>query len=256
MPIILITNDDGVHAEGIRALYDAIGEIATPYIVAPDRERSASSHSLTIQYPIKIARLDERIFSTSGTPTDCVAVGAEKLLPSKPVLIVSGINHGPNLGDDVTYSGTVSAAIEGTILNIPSMAVSLNIGAKDKPRHFKTAAKVAVEIASFILKQSLPYDTLLNINVPNVEYSKLKGRMITRQGRRIYEGAISETRSPWGETYYWIGGGVPLWEHGDDTDMNAVLEGGVSITPLHLDLTNYNAVDYLKQQCKTWNTPT
>jgi 5'-nucleotidase len=250
MPTVLVTNDDGVYAPGLTALHDSLKELAEVYIVAPDRERSASGHSLTIHKPLKVQRIDESVYSVNGTPTDCVAVGATKILPRRPSLIVSGINYGPNLGDDVTYSGTVSAAMEGTIMNIPSLAVSLDVKHDGTP-HFDTAARFAAETAAFILKHSLPYDTLLNVNVPNVAADMIAGTKITRLGKRVYDGSIHETASPWGEIYYWIGGGTPYWEHGEDTDINAVQDGFVSITPLHLDLTNYRAMELLKKQWET-----
>jgi 5'-nucleotidase len=251
MPVILVTNDDGVHADGIKALYGAVKELADAYVVAPDRERSAAAHSLTIHRPLKIQKLKERIFSVTGTPTDCVAVGVEKLLPEKPALVVSGINIGPNLGDDLTYSGTVSAALEGTIMTIPSIAVSLAAENGSEPL-FETAARVAAMVAGYVLEHSLPYDTLLNVNVPNLKYEELKGIRFTRQGKRIYEGSIQETLSPWGEKYYWIGGGTPRWEHAEDTDITAVKAGYVSITPLHPDLTNYSAIEFLKDRPGPW----
>lgn len=250
MPLVLVTNDDGIYSPGLRALLGPLGKFLEVYVVAPDRERSASSHSITIHNPLRVQQLDERMFSITGTPTDCVAVGASKILPRKPSLVVSGINLGPNMGDDITYSGTVSAAMEGTILNIPSFAISLDAGLDDD-MHFDTAVKFATDAARLILEQCLPYDTLLNINVPNRPLDRVAGVRITRQGKKVYEGSINETSSPWGETYYWIGGGTPYWEHGDDTDMNALKEGCVSITPLHLDLTNYEAMDIIKDQWKT-----
>jgi 5'-nucleotidase len=249
MSVILVTNDDGVYSPGLKALLDPLSEFTQIYVVAPDRERSASSHSLTIHNPLRVQQLDERIFSITGTPTDCVAVGASKILPRKPALVVSGINHGPNLGDDITYSGTVSAAMEGTILNIPSFAISLDSRQGDD-LYYDTASSFAVNAVHFILKHSLPYDTLLNINIPNRPIEKVAGVRVTRQGKRVYEGSIRETTSPWGELYFWIGGGTPYWEHGEDTDINAVNEGYVSITPLHLDLTNHEAIDMLKNQWK------
>lgn len=254
MPLVLITNDDGVSSPGITALYTALRETTSAYVVAPDRERSASSHSLTIHKPLRVTRLGDNVFSISGTPTDCVAVGVQKLLPGKPDLLVSGINRGPNLGDDITYSGTVSAAIEGTIMNIPSLAVSLD--ARDEQgAHLETAVEVSLRLAEYILEKSLPYDTLLNVNVPNLPFAELAGIRLTRLGRRVYNGALHETRSPWGEVYYWIGGGVPYSEHGEDTDIFAISKGFVSISPLHLDLTNHKAIDFLREQWRPWITP-
>ncbi|MDA8215419.1 MAG: 5'/3'-nucleotidase SurE [Nitrospiraceae bacterium] len=248
-PLILVTNDDGVHSPGIIALFKAMKEIGDVYIVAPDRERSAVGHALTLHRPLKVEELRENVFSVNGTPTDCVALAIHKILPGRPDLVASGINRGANLGDDITYSGTVSAAIEGTILSVPSFAISL-VG--DKPFHYETATPFAIEIAKYILDKSLPYDTLLNVNVPNVQRKDMvKGMKITRQGKRVYDSAIQDVYSPWGDKHYWIGGGKPYWEHGEDMDIQAVLGNYVSITPIHLDLTNYEALEYLK---KTWRS--
>ncbi len=244
-PLILVTNDDGVHSPGIIALFKAMKEIGDAYIVAPDRERSAVGHALTLHRPLKAEELRENVYSINGTPTDCVALAIHRILPRKPDLVASGINRGANLGDDITYSGTVSAAIEGTILNVPSFAISL-VG--DKPFHYETAYPFAIEVAKYILDKSLPYDTLLNVNVPNVQRRDiLKGIKITRQGKRIYDNAIQDTYSPWGDKHYWIGGGTPYWEQGEDMDIQAVLDNYVSVTPIHLDLTNYEALEYLKK---------
>ncbi len=246
-PLILVTNDDGVHSPGIIALFKAMKEIGDAYIIAPDRERSAVGHALTLHRPLKAEELRENVYSVNGTPTDCVALAVHKILPRKPDLVASGINRGANLGDDITYSGTVSAAIEGTILNVPSFAISL-VG--DKPFHYETAYPVAIEVAEYILDKSLPYDTLLNVNVPNVQGKDMvKGMKITRQGKRVYDNAIQDTYSPWGDKQYWIGGGTPYWEQGEDMDIKAVLDNYVSVTPIYLDLTNYEALEYLK---KTW----
>ncbi len=246
-PLILVTNDDGVHSPGIIALFKAMKELGDAYIVAPDRERSAVGHALTLHRPLKAEELRENVFSVNGTPTDCVALGIHKVLPGKPDLIASGINNGPNLGDDITYSGTVSAAMEGTIFSIPSFAVSLT---GQRPFHYEVAAHYAAEVARYILSSSLPYDTLLNVNVPNVpRKDMIKGIKFTRQGKRVYDGAIQEVFSPWGDKHYWIGGGKPYWEHGEDMDIQAVLDNYVSVTPIHLELTNYAALDYLRE---TW----
>lgn len=246
MSVILVTNDDGVHSPGIIALYKAMKNLGDAYIVAPDRERSAAGHSLTMHRPLKPEEIRERVFSVNGTPTDCVTLGINKLLPEKPALVVSGINRGANLGDDITYSGTVAGAIEGTIFGVPSIAFSL---IADKNYHYETASFFARKIAEYALNHSLPYDTLLNVNIPNIRKEEIKGIKLTRQGKRIYENSIQETFSPWGEKHFWIGGGKIYWEHGGDTDMEAVLEHFVSVSPIHLDLTNYNALKYLQE---TW----
>ena len=241
--VILVTNDDGVHSPGIIALFKAMKELGDAYIVAPDRERSAVSHALTMHRPLKVEEIREHVYAVNGTPTDCVAIGVNKILPERPALIASGINKGGNVGDDITYSGTVSAAMEGTIMGIPSFAVSM-VG--EKNFHFDTASYYSSEIARYILEKSLPYDTLLNVNLPNVKKESIAGIKFTRQGKRVYDNAIQETYDPRGEKHFWIGGGTPYWEHGTDTDIHAVQQGYVSITPIHLDLTNYNALEYLK----------
>lgn len=245
MPLILVTNDDGVHSPGIIALYRTMKELGDVYIVAPDRERSAASHSLTLHRPLKAEEIRDHVYSVNGTPTDCATLGINKLLPEKPALIVSGINKGANLGDDITYSGTVSAAFEGTIFGIPSIAFSL---INDKHYHFDTASFFALKIATFVLEHSLPYDTLLNVNIPNVRKEEIHGIKFTRQGKRIYDNSIQETFSPSGEKHYWIGGGKSYWEHGEDTDIEAVQANFISITPIHLDLTNYDGLTFLRKK--------
>jgi 5'-nucleotidase len=245
MAIILVTNDDGVHSQGIIALYRAMKDLGDAYIVAPDRERSAAGHSLTLHKPLKVEEIREGVYSINGTPTDCVTLGINKLLPAKPDLIVSGINRGANLGDDITYSGTVSAAVEGTIFGIPSIAFSL---IADKHYHFDTASSFALKLAGYAIEHSLPYDTLLNVNVPNVQKEMIQGVKFTRQGKRIYDGSIQETYDPWGLKHYWIGGGTPYWERGEDTDIDAVNANLISVTPIHLDLTNYDALNFFRNK--------
>ncbi|MFA5353072.1 MAG: 5'/3'-nucleotidase SurE [Thermodesulfovibrionales bacterium] len=245
MPVILVTNDDGVHAPGLIPLFEAMKELGEAYIVAPDRERSAVGHALTIHRPLKVEELRDHVYSVNGTPTDCVALGINKILPRKPDMVASGINRGANLGDDITYSGTVSAAIEGTILGIPSFAVSL-MG--DKQFHYDLAVPYALQIGRHILENSLPYDTLLNVNVPGCPREEVRGVRLTRQGKRMYDNAIQEIYSPWGDKQYWIGGGTPYWEHGEDMDMHSVMDRYVSVTPLHLDLTNYEALEFLRKR--------
>ncbi len=247
-PLILVTNDDGINAPGIHTLARAMAEIGEVYIVAPDRERSAVSHALTLHRPLRIEEMRDRVYNTNGTPTDCVALAITKILPRKPDLVAAGINRGANLGDDVTYSGTVSAAMEGTLLGVPSFAISL---AGDRPFHYDVAVPFAIEVARYILDKNLPDDTLLNVNVPNRQKEALRGIRITTQGKRAYDNAIQELYSPSGEKHFWIGGGKPIWEQGEDMDMQAVLEGYISVTPVHLDLTNYAALEVLK---KTWKT--
>lgn len=246
MPIILVTNDDGIHSLGLIALVRAMKELGEVYIVAPDRERSAVSHSLTLHRPLKVEKLREGVYSIDGTPTDCVILGVSKLLPERPSLIASGINRGGNLGGDITYSGTVSGAIEGTILGIPSFAISLVTGEESQPLHFENASAFAINIGRSIFEKSLPPDTLLNINVPNIDKSKIRGVKFTRQGKIFYNNSIQEIHDPKGKRHYWLGGSQLQMEHDEDTDVQAVKECYVSITPIHLDLTNYEALNFLK----------
>src|SRR2546422_2235583 len=234
MSVVLLTNDDGVHAEGLAALGRAFAELGDVYIVAPEREQSACGHALTLHRPIRPVPLGGRCFAVNGTPSDCVTLAVLGFLPAPPVLVVSGVNHGTNLGDDVTYSGTVSAAMEGTLLGVPSIAVSLVEGGD-----FDVAARVARLLALRVLVVGLPRKTLLNVNVPA---SAPRGIRLTRLGHRVYSGKIVEQVDPRGRSHYWIGGGDPKWEDLDGTDMAAVHAGYVSVTPLHLDLTNHRAL--------------
>ncbi|MDH4161667.1 MAG: 5'/3'-nucleotidase SurE [Nitrospirota bacterium] len=241
--MILITNDDGVYSPGIQILAKRLKELDQVVIVAPDRERSAAGHSMTLHRPLLIEELKEDVYSVNGTPTDCVNIAVKGLLKEVPKLVVSGINKGPNLGDDVTYSGTVAGAIEARILGIPSFAISLSARSNFL---FSTAADVAVRIARMIREEGMNSGTLLNVNVPNVELSGIRGTTITRLGKRIYHQMTVERVDPRGKKYYWIGGGEPEWECEEGTDFDAVGKNIVSITPLHLDLTDYASFDQLK----------
>lgn len=243
MALILVTNDDGFFSRGIQILAETLRELGEVYIVAPDRDRSSVSHALTMHRPLRVDLIKEGCYSVNGTPTDCVVVGVKKILPRQPDLIVSGINKGANLGEDITYSGTVSAAIEGTILGVSSFAISL-VG--ERPFKYETASYYALKIARFILERDLPPDTLLNVNVPNRALQEIRGIKITKQGKRSYENSIHEIFSPWGEKQFWIGGGIVSWQKMEGTDIQAIMEGYVSVTPLHIDLTNYPALEQLK----------
>lgn len=243
MTTILITNDDGIHSPGILALQQALAEIGETIVIAPERDNSAVAHSLTMNRPLKINKLKENFYMVDGTPTDCVALGLKKILQAPPDLLVSGINAGTNLGDDISYSGTVSAAIEGTMYGIPSMALSVG---GELPYDFRAAMQIAVCMAERILHNSLPENTLLNINIPSGSaYKKIK---VTRQGRRLWENSIHETLDPRGKKYYWIGGGTSAPDPGEDTDVYTFARGDVSITPIQLDLTNHTGITYLKEK--------
>ena len=244
-PKILVTNDDGIYSKGIIILAKALHEVGEVFVVAPDREKSAIAHSLTLHRPLRVEKIKRNYFAVDGTPADCVHLGVDILLPERPRLIVSGINKGGNLGDDITYSGTVSAAFEGTLLGIPSFAVSLAARSHFK---FEPAARFAVRVASMILKKGLSKDTLLNVNVPDLPEMEIKSYRITQQGRWIHSGtAVVEKTDPRGKKYYWIGGGQLVFDRRGDTDFEAVSNGFVSITPLHLDLTNYAFLPLLKK---------
>jgi 5'-nucleotidase len=234
MPALLVTNDDGVHAAGLAALAAALDELGDVYVVAPEREQSACGHALTLHRPLSVRRLGERRFSVNGTPSDCVNLGVLGFLPERPVLIASGINHGSNLGDDVTYSGTVSAAMEGALLSVPSIAISLMDGGD-----FEAAGRIARLLAMRVLVEGLPPKTLLNVNVPA---TPSRGIAVTRLGHRVYSEKIVEQVDPRGRTHYWIGAGPPQWEALEGTDMGAVHAGYVAVTPLHMDLTNHRAL--------------
>lgn len=244
MAIILVTNDDGVYAPGIQALFAAMAEVGRPVMVAPERDNSAAAHSLTMNRPLRVREIGPDRYAIDGTPTDCVTIGMAKVLRERPVLVASGINPGGNMGDDISYSGTVSAAMEGTMLGIPSLAVSIP---GEAPFQFGTAAKVAGQLARRILAHGLPRDTLLNVNVPNCPAAEITGVEFTRQGRRVYEGSIKDISDPWGREHFWIGGGTPAWDEGEDTDAMALQKKAVSITPLHFDMTNHDALARLRR---------
>lgn len=238
---ILLTNDDGIYSEGLRKLADALRDVGEVLIVAPDREQSAASHALTLNRPLRLLQVEEREWVVDGTPTDCVNLAVLSLLKDRrPDMVVSGINFGPNLGDDVTYSGTISAAFEGALLSIPSIALSASVG-----EHFSFApcALFAAELTRHVLAGDRDPAIILNVNFPVAEFA---GVRITKLGKRIYSEGVIERLDPRGRKYYWIGGEPPSWHPGQGTDIDAVQNGYVSITPLHLDLTHHASVPKLK----------
>ena len=241
--LILLTNDDGIHSAGLQALASELQTFGRIVTVAPDRERSAVGHALTLHAPLRAEEITKDHWAVSGTPTDAVSLGICSLLKEKPALVISGINKGGNMGDDLTYSGTVAAAMEATLMGVPAIAVSL-AAQSFKFDDFADAAKIAKQLATTVLEHGLPADTFLNINVPD---RKPLGIRLTRQGKRIYEDAVVENRDPRGRTYYWIGAGELGFQNLDGTDFHAVQNGYVSVTPLHLDLTNYAAMERLRQ---------
>lgn len=245
--MLLLSNDDGYTSEGLQVLADALKPLGEVWVVAPDRENSAVSHSLTLSRPLRLTQLAPRRFSVDGTPTDCVCLGIGHLLKGRlPDLVVSGINFGANMGIDVHYSGTVSAAFEAATLGVPALAVSQVLG---EGFSFGHAARFARLLASRVLQRGLPSGTLLNVNVPA---TPPRGVRFTRLGKHRYVEGIVESVDPRGRPYYWIGGGPPVWEDIPGTDFSVIHEGLISVTPLHLDLTDGPHLDRLEAEAETW----
>lgn len=249
--LILLSNDDGVHAKGLAALRNALSPLGRVVVVAPDRPRSASGHSITLHKPLRIAKLEMpqggEWYATSGTPSDCILLAAHEILRRPPDLVVSGINDGPNLGWDLTYSGTVAAAMEGAIMGAQAVAVSLvNTGSHPK-LDYTIAAEFAFRTAQLLLNSPLPRHSLLNVNVPLPPDMRVRGALITHQGVRRYPGRIEKRADPSGRVYYWLGGDVPEDRMDPGSDVEAVANGYISVTPIHLDLTSYALLDDLKQ---------
>jgi len=239
---ILITNDDGIHSEGIRALEVALKAIGDVYVVAPESEMSGASHSLTLSRPLRIRRIDERHWTVDGTPTDCVTFALNRILPPEqlPHICASGINHGANLGDDATYSGTVAGAMESTILGVPGIAFSL---VANRSQDFTESAKVAEKLMRKAIEEGLPKGTLLNVNIPK---GVPRGIRVTKQGLKDARPVISEHTDPRGKFYYWIGEERNGFHAEGGTDFEAIDEGYVSVTPMRSDLTNHQAIELLK----------
>lgn len=241
-PLVLITNDDGIDAMGITALRRSLSRVARTVVFAPMSEKSGASHSFSLRKPLEVTWRDKSTVAVDGTPTDCVMLAIRGLLGETPDLVVSGINHGPNLGDDVTYSGTVAGAIEGTLLGVPSIAVSCTSW---RSCNFSSSARYAREVALMALKKGLPRNTLLNLNVPSLPLSRIKGVKFTRLGKRIYRDVIVEQKHPDGRKYFMIDGADPDWERQVGTDFEAIEQNYVSITPFHLDWTDHRAIRQL-----------
>jgi 5'-nucleotidase len=239
---ILVSNDDGYQATGINVLTDALQKVADVVVVAPDRNRSAASNSLTLQTPLRVTKVAENRYHVDGTPSDCVHIALTGLLDEEPDLVVSGINHGANLGDDVIYSGTVAAAMEGRFLGLPTIAVSL-VGHKGK--HFDTAARVASELVQKINKGMLESNIVLNVNVPDVAYENLKGIRAARLGFRHKSEPIVKSKDPHGRTIYWVGPAGEGADVGPGTDFHAINDGAASVTPLKVDLTRHESMDQI-----------
>jgi 5''/3''-nucleotidase SurE len=236
---ILLSNDDGYQAPGLKALAAALGELAEVVVVAPDRDRSGASNSLTLDVPIRAQQVEEGITRVEGTPTDCVHLAITGLLEEEPDMVVAGINAGANMGDDVIYSGTVAAATEGRFLGYPAMAVSMDSHA---PRHFETGARVARELVARLQRRPLAADSILNVNVPDLPWEEIQGFRATRLGHRHKAEPVVKALDPRGRPIYWVGPAGPEQDAGEGTDFHAVRNGFVSVTPIQVDLTRHNAI--------------
>lgn len=239
---ILLSNDDGYQAPGLKALHDALSGIGECVVVAPDRDRSGASNSLTLELPIRATKGENGFIRVEGTPTDCVHLAITGLLRDEPDMVVSGINAGANMGDDVLYSGTVAAATEGRFLGYPAMAVSM---ASHTPRYFETGARVAAELVKRLFEQPLPSESILNVNVPDLPYDELQGTVATRLGHRHKAEPVVKAEDPRGRPIYWVGPAGAEQDAGSGTDFYAVRNGFVSVTPLQVDLTRYPALPAL-----------
>jgi len=244
---ILISNDDGLDATGIQQLAEHIGRyVDRVTLVAPDRDRSGASNSLTLDRPIRVEQRESNVFKIFGTPTDCVHIGITGLLGDEPDMVISGVNAGGNLGDDVLYSGTVAAAMEGRFLGLPAMAVSLVYGGSG-PRNFDAAARAAVVLMRRLFSEPLPADTILNVNVPDLPFDEIRGFETTRLGHRHRSEDVIPLEDPRGRQFFWIGAPGGEQDNGPGTDFNAIRRGYVSVTPIHVDLTRYQALEQVGQ---------
>ena len=240
---ILLSNDDGYLAQGLLTLAQALAQYAQISVVAPDKNRSAASNSLTLDLPLRTQRGENGFIRVDGTPTDCVHLAITGLLEHEPDMVIAGINHGANLGDDVLYSGTVAAATEGRFLGFPAIAISL---AASDPKHFDTASQVAITLMQQVISKSLPQDTLLNVNVPDIPLADLKGYQVTRLGQRHKAEPVIKAQDQRGRDIYWVGPPGSEQDAGEGTDFYAIKMGYVSVTPLQLDLTRYEQMETIK----------
>ncbi|HEU5466510.1 MAG TPA: 5'/3'-nucleotidase SurE [Gemmatimonadales bacterium] len=238
---ILISNDDGVLAQGLGVLAEACSTLGKVTVVAPDREQSGTSHSLTLHRPLRATRRADGAYQVDGTPTDCVLLALGALMPDKPDFVISGVNHGPNMGEDVLYSGTVAAAFEGLAAGIPSVAVSY--GSFDLEHLDSYRSRLQELLADVVAVSDFPKETLLNVNLPAIAAAKVKGVKVTHLGSRVFHEEIARMKDPWGRDIFWIGGGHVTWSGGADSDFQAVRDGYISVTPLHVDMTNYRLLD-------------
>jgi len=243
---ILVSNDDGILAPGLGLLAEVCQTIGSVTIVAPDREQSGTSHSLTMHRPVRPARRPDGSFQVDGTPTDCVLLALGVLMAARPDFIFSGVNHGPNMGEDVLYSGTVAVAMEGVTLGVPSVAISFAGATSDTETMASYRDMLAGLVRRITEVPEFPPSTLLNINLPARHASEVKGIRVTSLGSRYFKESLTRMKDPWGREIFWIGGGTIHWTGGEDSDHFAVAEGYVSITPLHMDLTNYDLLETVR----------
>jgi len=236
---LLLSNDDGIHATGLKLLANALASLGMITVVAPNRERSASSNSLTLERPIRAQVVEDNWYSVDGTPTDCVHLAITGLIEDEPDIVVTGINSGANLGDDVIYSGTVAAAMEGRFLGLPAVAISV---ASFQPRFLEEAAQVSLELITKLSSTQMPKDVIININIPDLAKQELKGIQTTRLGNRHKAEPVIKSEDPRGKTIYWVGSAGPEQDAGPGTDFHAIKNGYISVSPMHLDLTHYKAM--------------
>ncbi|MCG7982231.1 MAG: 5'/3'-nucleotidase SurE [Candidatus Thiodiazotropha lotti] len=244
---ILLSNDDGYQATGLMMLAEQLSEVGNIVVVAPDQDRSGASNSLTLVNPLRARTMENGFIRVDGTPTDCVHLAITGLLEQEPDLVVSGINAGPNMGDDVLYSGTVAAATEGRFLGLPAVAISMN---SHNPQHFETGAQVAEILVRRLVEAPLSESVILNVNVPDIPYSELQGIVSTRLGHRHKAEPVVKSHDPRGKTIYWVGPAGAEQDAGPGTDFHAVRQGYVSVTPLHVDLTRHSALPILDEWLK------
>lgn len=249
-PYILVTNDDGVEAPGLLALKQALDRIGETVVFAPDHNWSAAGHTKTMHKPLRVSHVElpdgSPAYTSNGAPSDCVALALLGILDREPNLVLSGINNGPNLGHDITYSGTVAAAMEAVIFGLPAIAVSLDTYERPEEAALAAAASFAARLASAVLKHGLPAGHLLNVNVPHRPANEIAGVEVTRLGRRVYKDVLVERQDPRGRPYYWIGGEVPTGVSEEGTDIGALSQGKISVTPIHLDMTAFDLIETIR----------
>ena len=241
---ILLSNDDGILARGLELLAEVCSTVGQVTVVAPDREQSGASHSLTLHRPLRATLRADGAYQVDGTPSDCIMLGLGTLMPQKPDFVISGINHGSNMGEDVLYSGTVAAAMEGLAAGIPSVAISYAGADLELLESHRRVLKGLIE--RIVQVTDFPKETLLNVNLPGTPGQEVKGIKVTNLGSRVFSEEIARMKDPWGRDIYWIGGGHTTWSGGADSDFHAIRDGYISVTPLHVDMTNYKLIEVVR----------